>query len=86
MCLPPAARTSRSPTPSLGAGVPAKHLEWGGLEVGRARVQRVGGSCSAPPVPPSCPPILSSVPRWRQKIFYFLLFIISDLGPVLPIE
>lgn len=48
MCLLPAARTSHSPTPSLGAGVPAKHLEWGGLEVGRARVQRVGGHPALP--------------------------------------
>lgn len=30
----------------------------------------------------SCPPILSLFPRWRRKIFYFLLFITSDLGPL----
>lgn len=43
-----------------------------------------GGGVPALPLPvptPSCPPILSSIPRWRRKIFYFLLFITSDLGP-----
>lgn len=88
MSLPPAARTTPSPpSPPFpgGAGefLPST-LNGRGLTEGRARVQQGWGVPALPlPVPTqSCPPILSSVPRWRRKIFYFLLFITSDLGPL----
>lgn len=91
MSLPPAAGTSPSPAPNpfpLGSwGIPAKHLEregsfkWAGLGSSGGG----GGSCSVPagshPVL-SSHPLIYSPPRWRRKIFYFLLFITSDLGPL----
>lgn len=53
--------------------------------MGRAGVQRGWGRFLLCPyrVPPSLVlPSSHLFPRWRRKIFYFLLFITSDLGPL----
>lgn len=72
------------PFPWGSWGIPAKHLEWEGPERGRAGVQRGWGVPALPcPFPPSLAlPSSHLFPRWRRKIFYFLLFITSDLGPL----
>lgn len=92
---PSSSDQSQPPTPfprpgGAGEFLPST-LNGKGFKVGRARVQRGwGGSCSAlahpHPILPSHPLIYPPPPRWRRKIFYFLLFI--TLGPLffLPIN
>lgn len=79
----PAARTSPSPpqppVPWGSWGIPAKHLDWEGLEQGWG-----GGFllCSALPIPtPPCPPILSSSPPLETEELLFSIIYNLRLGP-----
>lgn len=65
-------------------GIPAKHLEWEGPLSGQGQGPAGWGVPALPrPSPPHLAlPASHLSPRWRQKIFYFLLFITSDLGPL----
>lgn len=73
-----------APFPQGSWGIPAKHLEWEGPQSGQGQGPvGVGGFLLWPcPSTPYLALPSSSIPHWRQKIFYFLLFITSDLGPL----
>lgn len=78
------------PTPfpwGVGEFLPST-LNGRGPSSGPAGLGSSGGGGGSYSVPAGSHPVLSShpliysPPRWRRKIFYFLLFITSDLGPL----
>lgn len=78
-----------NPFPQGSWGIPVKHLEWEGPQSGQGQGPAgVGGFLLCPYLSPPLAPHPHLFPRWRRKIFYFLLFITSDLGPLffLPIN